>query len=176
MKWISVVAVILLVVVATFLLGKNNINNTMKIESDIFADNGNIPVEYTCNGKGTQVPLKISGVPESAKSLALIVHDPDAPREGGFVHWVLWNINPKTSIIESGALPAGSVEGYTGVGKPGWIAPCPPSGVHRYIFYLYALDTILSIPESSGKTELLEAMKGHTIDTVKLTGLYGKDL
>ena len=145
----------------------------MKIESDIFLNNGTIPIEYTCNGKGNQVPLKISDVPPEAKSLALIMDDPDAP-SGDFVHWVIWNLDPKTSLIEHSRFLAGSMEGYTSLNKPGWVAPCPPSGVHHYNFKLYALDTLLSIPSSSNKAGLIRAMDKHILDSATLVGLYGR--
>jgi len=145
----------------------------MKIESDVFPNNGKIPAEYTCDGKGTQIPLKISGVQVEAKSLALIVDDPDAPN-GDFVHWVVWNIDPKTSVIENSNLPTGAVEGYTSLNMPGWVAPCPPSGVHHYNFKLYALDATLSIPNSSNKAGLMLAMDRHIIDRATLVGLYGR--
>ncbi len=143
----------------------------MKIKSDFFANNGRIPAEYTCDGKGMQPALKISGVPEEAESLALIVDDPDAPSRD-FVHWIIWNINPKISVIKNGNVPRGATEGYTSLNKPGWVAPCPPSGVHRYNFKLYALDTFFSIPNSSNKANLLRAMERHLIENAALVGLY----
>ncbi len=153
----------------------NNINelNNMKIESSVFADNGKIPVEYTCDGKETQPPLKISGAPKDAKSLTLIVDDPDAP-SGDFVHWVVWNIDPQISVIKNGNVP-GAMEGYTSLNKPGWVAPCPPSGIHHYNFKLYALDIVLSIPKSSTKIALLRAMDRHIIGNATLVGLYGRE-
>ena len=145
----------------------------MKIESDIFINNGRIPALYTCDGKGTQVPLKISDVPEKAKSLALIIDDPDAP-SGDFVHWIVWNIDPQTLNIENSSVPAGAIEGYTSLDRLGFVAPCPPSGIHHYNFKLYALDTILSIPKSSNKADLVRAMAQHIIDSATLVGLYGR--
>src|SRR3989344_748526 len=117
--------------------------NYMKIESDVFVNNGKIPVRYTCNGERIQIPIKMFDVPKDAKSLALIVDDPDASN-GDFVHWVIWNIDPKTSVIENGSLPKSAVEGYTSLNKSGWVPPCPPSGTHHYHFKLSALDTVLS--------------------------------
>lgn len=146
----------------------------MTIKSDIFTNNGEIPALYTCDGKGTQPPLKISGMPAEAKSLALIVDDPDAP-SGDFVHWVVWNINPETLIIENGNVPESAVEGYTSLNKPGWVAPCPHSGVHHYNFKLYALDTVFSIPEFSNKKDLMNAMDRHIIENATLVGLYGRN-
>ena len=157
------------------LVGFNNINeeNYMKIESSVFTNNGNIPMEYTCYGNRESIPLTVSNILEEAESLAFIVDDPDAPG-GDFVHWVLWNIDPKISMIESKNVPVGAKEGYTSLNKPGWVAPCPPSGIHHYYFKLYALDTILSIPESSNKKNLISAMEGHILGSTILVGLYGK--
>jgi Raf kinase inhibitor-like YbhB/YbcL family protein len=145
----------------------------MKIESDVFVNNGKIPARYTCYGERIQIPIKIFDAPKDAKSLALIVDDLDAPN-GDFVHWVIWNIDPKTSVIENNNL-SDAIEGYTSLGKPGWVAPCPPSGVHHYNFKLYALDIILSIPKSSAKADLVHAMNGHIIDNTILVGLYGRE-
>jgi len=144
---------------------------SMRIESNIFVHNSMIPAQYTCDGDGKRVPLKIFGVPESAKSLALIVDDPDAPN-GDFVHWIIWNIDPKTSIIESDDIPKGAIEGHTNLNKPGWVAPCPPSGTHHYNFKLFALDRLLSISEKSTKTDLMHAMDGYVIENATLAGLY----
>ena len=146
----------------------------MKIEGDIFKNEGDIPAEYTCYGKKTPIPLKISGVSEEAKSLALIVDDPDAPN-GDFVHWVIWNIDPRASVIETGAVP-GATEGSTSLGKPGFVPPCPPSGIHHYNFKLYSLDTILQMAKSLDKTELLRAMEGHILESAVLIGLFGREM
>lgn len=145
--------------------------NPMKIVSDIFTNNGNIPAEYTCDGKATRPSLKIFDVPKEAKTLALIVDDPDAP-SGNFVHWIIWNIDPNILIIENDNIPSGATEGYTSLGKPGWVAPCPPSGTHHYSFNLYALNTVLSIPKSSTRANFIDAIGGHIIDSATLTGLY----
>lgn len=148
--------------------------DNMRIESEIFISNSKIPTQYTCYGISAQIPLKIFGVPENAKSLAMIVDDPDAPN-GDFVHWVIWNIDPATSIIESDNIPSGAVEGNTSLAKPGWVAPCPPSGVHHYNFRLFAIDRMLSISISSTKADLIRAMDGYIIESATLVGLYGRE-
>ncbi len=147
--------------------------NIMKIESEVFENNGEIPVKFTCYGESSFIPLLISEVPASAKSLALIVDDPDAP-SGDFVHWVVWNIDPKTSLIKKDDI-GGGMEGFTSLKKAGFVSPCPPSGTHRYYFRLYALDEMLSMSNSSTKIDLLNAMEGHILDSAVLLGLYGKD-
>ncbi|MBI4215452.1 MAG: YbhB/YbcL family Raf kinase inhibitor-like protein [Parcubacteria group bacterium] len=143
----------------------------MQLSSPAFQHNQYIPSLYTCDGKNMNPPLQISGVPASAKSLALIVDDPDAPR-GDWVHWTVWNIDPKTQTIAGNSVPPGAIEGQTDFGKPGYGGPCPPSGIHRYQFKLSALDTLLNLPPSAKKLEIEKAMEGHIIDHAILIGLY----
>jgi hypothetical protein len=142
----------------------------MKLTSTAFENNGEIPSEFTCDSDNISPPLSISEVPENAKSLALIMDDPDAPA-GTWVHWVVWNIPPDTREIEKGTEPRG-VQGKTDFGSTGYGGPCPPSGTHRYFFKLYALDTELSIPEGSTKQDLEKAMEGHIMEKAQLMGTY----
>lgn len=152
------------------------ISNNMKpltLTSSAFSENGNISSKYTCDGDQMIPPLSISGVPDETKSLALIVHDPDAPVSGGFTHWTVWNIDPAMSDILEGQAPSGATEGVNGSGKNGYTGPCPPSGIHHYQFILYALDTKLNLlPASAGKAELEQAMQGHILEQTMLVGLY----
>lgn len=143
----------------------------MKLTSTAFEPDGAIPSKYTCDDRNVSPPLQIGEVPPAAKSFALIVDDPDAPA-GDWVHWVLWNIDPKTTDIGEGAVPAGAVQGRTDFGDNRWGGPCPPSGVHRYQFKLYALDTVLDLPAATTKKELEKAMNGHTIGKSTLVGTY----
>ena len=138
----------------------------MKLESPAFGHNQNIPAKYTCDGKNINPLLKISGAPETAKSLALIVDDPDATRGVTWVHWVVLNIELKTSEIPENSVPAGSLELKTSFGKPGYGGPCPHSGTHRYFFKLYALDT----PKISSVKEI----PAHTVASAELIGLYSR--
>ena len=154
-------------------------NITMKITSSAFAHNGLIPKQYTCDGENFNPPLKISGTPSNAKSLALIVDDPDAPGRT-WIHWTLWNIDPKTIVIAENNIPVGALEGVTDFGKPGYGGPCPPpnpdpsvgAGTHRYFFKIYALDTLLNLPASAKKSDIEAAMQGHILDQAELIGLY----
>ena len=155
----------------------------MHIASSAFDHNQNIPEKYTCDGEGISPPLSFSEVPEDAKSLVLINDDPDAPGET-WVHWIVWNISPKTEEVDEAATPEGAREGVTSFGKHGYGGPCPPaspakrgepSGTHRYFFKLYALDTELDIPEDADKFELEEAMDGHIIEEAEMIGLYSRD-
>jgi len=143
----------------------------MKISSSTFANNSFIPSKYTCDGQDINPSLKIENVPAEAKSLVLIVDDPDAPM-GTWVHWTVWNINPETTEILENSLPKEAVEGMTDFGKPGYGGPCPPSGTHRYFFKIYALDRILALEKGSSLEKLGEEMKDHILDKTQLIGLY----
>lgn len=145
----------------------------MIIKSPDFTNNGEIPKRYTCDGGNTIPPLEFSVVPEEAKSLALIVDDPDAPM-GVWTHWLVWNIDPKTTLIKEGEVSLGSVEGKNSWSKTGYGGPCPPSGTHRYFFKLYALDSLLSLPANSDKETLQKEMEGHILDRAELIGRYSR--
>ncbi|MBI2613366.1 MAG: YbhB/YbcL family Raf kinase inhibitor-like protein [Candidatus Levybacteria bacterium] len=145
----------------------------MKIVSSAFENNAKIPAKYTCDGENINPPLSFFDVPRDAKSLVLIMDDPDAPSKT-WVHWVVYNIDPKTKEILENSVPKGAVLGITDFGKPGYGGPCPPSGVHRYFFKLYALDSLLDLPQESTKTQIGEVMQGHIIDKTQLIGLYGE--
>lgn len=143
----------------------------MNISSTAFGDNESIPAKYTCDGENISPPLHFSNVPSGTTSLALVVEDPDAPI-GTWVHWTIWNINPSISRVSEGSAPAGAVEGKTSSGKAGYGGPCPPSGTHRYVFKLYALDIMLELSQDAGSSELSKAMQGHVIAQAELAGLY----
>ncbi len=153
--------------------GLKIINKNMEITSSAFQNNGFIPKKYTCDGENINPPLQFNNVPQSAVSLALIVDDPDAPN-GTWVHWLVWNINPKDKIIKEGAYLDDWMEGITSFGKNGYGGPCPPSGTHRYFFKLYALDKKVSLGENSGKEELIKEMQGHILAKAELVGLYSR--
>ncbi|MBI1982130.1 MAG: YbhB/YbcL family Raf kinase inhibitor-like protein [Candidatus Levybacteria bacterium] len=143
----------------------------MKILSSAFLNNQQIPSIYTCDGENVSPPLSFSEVPKNAKSLVLIVDDPDAPAKI-WVHWVVFNIDPAISEVLQNSVPKAGVEGMTDFGKPGYGGPCPPAGTHRYFFKLYALDTVFNLPQNSDKKAVEEAMKGHILDSAELIGLY----
>lgn len=147
----------------------------MKITSTVFENNEIIPVNYTCDGENINPPLVILDVPQNAKSLSLIMEDPDAPDEP-FTHWLMWNIDPITEDIEAGETPEGAVEGLNSSGEKGYIGPCPPTNSHHYIFKLFALDTTIDLPFQSDKENLLEKMEGHIIDQSELTGFYSRQV
>ncbi|MCI0542903.1 MAG: YbhB/YbcL family Raf kinase inhibitor-like protein [Actinobacteria bacterium] len=141
----------------------------MNLTSTAFAEGDTIPAEFTCDGENVSPPLTISGLPEGTVSLVLIMDDPDAPL-GTWDHWVVFDIEPVTEIPR-GVVGLG-VDGITSFGTTGYGGPCPPSGSHRYIHRVYALDTALGLPEGSTKVAVLEAMLGHLLAEASLTGLY----
>jgi Raf kinase inhibitor-like YbhB/YbcL family protein len=141
------------------------------ISSLSFSQNGMIPSRFSCEGNSISPALHLDKIPEGTKTLAVIVHDPDAPVKGGFTHWVAWNIDPQKDIPEDFK---GGSQGHNGAGKTGYTGPCPPSGTHHYHFMVYALDARLDIDGNSGKVELEKAMKGHILAEGDLVGLYAK--
>jgi len=156
---------------------------TLTLTSAVFKHNGAIPALYTCQGKDVSVPLAWSGVPAGAKSLVLIVDDPDAPDPKAprmtWVHWVLYNLPPSATGLKEGIkpseLPKGTLEGLNDWKRTGYGGPCPPIGRHRYFHKLYALDTVLPAMESPTKADLEQAMKGHVIEKAELIGTYQKN-
>jgi Raf kinase inhibitor-like YbhB/YbcL family protein len=149
---------------------------TIKIKSSAFTEGGMIPRQYTCDAEDVSPDLAWTGVPEGAKSLALICDDPDAPM-GTWVHWVLFNLPPDTSelhaeIPSEKTLRNSARHGKNDFGKLGYGGPCPPSGTHRYFFKLYALDTVIDLKSGITKAQLLAAMEGHILDDGQLIGKY----
>lgn len=141
----------------------------MRLTSFAFNNNDELPPRY----KGSiNPPLDIGGVPETAKSLALIMHDPDAV-SGDYIHWTIWDIDPATTAILEGGAPSGSTEGVTSAGLPGYVSPRPPrgSGIHHYTFELYALNQILDLLPSTPADDLRQLLQKHQIAQATLTGV-----
>jgi Raf kinase inhibitor-like YbhB/YbcL family protein len=145
----------------------------MKLSSPDFGEGGNIPERFTCDGKDITPTLKIDGVPKEAKSLVLIVDDPDAP-VGNFTHWLMWNVLPDLTEIATNRPPSHAVQGVNDFGKSKYSGPCPPSGVHRYYFRLYALDTALALPPKSKRKAVDSGIKGHILAEATLMGRYAR--
>lgn len=153
---------------------------TLILTSPAFQADASIPMQYTCEGEHTPPPLSIAGAPEGTQSFALIVEDPDVPLpikpDGKFLHWVLFNIPAGTTEIG----PTGSVgvSGLNDAGEEGYAPPCPPKeyepSEHRYIFSLYALDTMLPLKARASREEVTLAMEGHIIGETQLIGKYKK--
>ena len=151
----------------------------LEITSSAFAPNSEIPRKYTCDGEDVSPPLQWRGVPPDAKSLALIVDDPDAPDPKApkmtYVHWVIVDMPPSTTSLPEAAsgkkMPPGAHEGVNDWKKAGFGGPCPPIGRHRYFFKLYALDRTLNLDRPT-KPDLEKAMRGHIVAQAELVGTY----
>lgn len=146
----------------------------MNLTSSAFENDRVIPKKYSCEGIGMNPPLRITDYPMNTVSFAILVHDPDAP-VGDFLHWLIWNVDPNVDEIAGGSAPIGSVEGINGMGELGWVGPCPPHGLHHYEFHIYALDKMLEIPETSTRSDFLQAIDGHVLEEATLVGLYEKE-
>jgi Raf kinase inhibitor-like YbhB/YbcL family protein len=153
----------------------------LTIKSSAFAPNGAIPIKFTCEDDDVSPALEWSGVPPGAKSLALIVDDPDAPDPAApkmvYVHWVLYDVPPTVrglpEGVKSGQLPKGAREGTNDWKRLGYGGPCPPIGRHRYFFKLYALDTTLDkLGPGATKADVEAAMRGHILEQAELVGTY----
>lgn len=155
----------------------------MRLTSDAFEQNGAIPATYTCDGENISPPLTIHDVPAEAKSLVLIVDDPDVPAtaknpvDGSPVsvwdHWVVYDMPTTTVDISEGQVPDGT-PGKNTRGTNVYGGPCPPDREHRYFFKLYALGAMLQLPEGATKSEVEEAMNGRVLDTAILIGTYNR--
>ena len=143
----------------------------MQLSSPAFPANDFLPAKYTGDDANLSPPLTISDVPPRTLSLVLIVDDPDAPA-GDWVHWLVWNLSPQTTQISEGNLPLGAIQGLNDFGNQAYSGPCPPSGLHRYQFKLYALDTTLDLSSLTQKPQLLQAIKPHLLAETILIGLY----
>ena len=151
---------------------------TLTVTSTAFGSGQPIPAKYSCIGQNVSPPLAWTGTPGSTGSFALILEDPDAP-SGTFVHWVIFNIPGKSTglpeaVPANNSLPDGSMQGRNGAARQNYDGPCPPSGVHRYFFKLYALDANLDLTSGANKDQLLKAMQGHILAQGELMGTFSK--
>lgn len=154
----------------------------LSIQSAAFAHGAEIPQAFTCQGRDISPPLAWSGVPAAARSLVLIVDDPDAPDPAApqmtWVHWLLYNLPPTAGglpeAVAEAALPASTLGGKNDWRRTGYGGPCPPIGRHRYFFKLYALDCVLPDLAAPNKPRLLQALDGHVLATAELVGTYLK--
>ncbi len=147
----------------------------MQLTSPAFAHGGRIPAKFTCDGPNICPPLEISGVPAEARSLVLIMDDPDVPKhlraDGMWDHWVVFNLASSLTTIAEGQEPRGTQGVGTG-GNLNYYGPCPPDREHRYFFKLYALDTMLDLKEKATKHQVEAAMQNHILAQHTLMGLY----
>jgi hypothetical protein len=142
----------------------------LSVTSKAFISKAAIPQKYTCDGENVNPPLEISGIPEEARSLVLIVEDPDAP-SGTWLHWLVWNI-PVTRHIGEDEIPG--EQGLNDFRRNAYGGPCPPSGTHRYFFKIYALDDLLDLPEGSVRKDIEDAMRDHIVAFGELEGRYSR--
>lgn len=147
----------------------------MKIISPAFENNQSIPKTYTCDGENINPPLLFVDVPTNAKSLALIMEDPDVPKnlraDGLFVHWLVWDMPTDVKEIPEGAEPPGVI-GQNTSGSAGYTGPCPPDREHRYFFKLYALGSTLTEARIANRDDFLSAIESHVITEAELMGRY----
>ena len=156
---------------------------TLLLTSPSFEHGGEIPTRHTCDGTDLSPKLIWSGVPSGARSLALIVEDPDAPDPAAptrlWIHWILYDIPPVDGGLPEGVapadLPAGTRTGMTDSGSDAWHGPCPPIGRHRYYFHLYAFDTLLGDLRTPTRAKLLNAAEGHLLARVELMGTHQRE-
>ena len=139
-----------------------------EVSSPAFSDGDPIPVEYTCDGDNARPVLSWSGPPDH-ETIAVVVDDPDAPG-GSFIHWIAWGFSGQDGTIAAGELSAGVTEAPTSIGQPGWIGPCPPFGVHRYVFHFYALRATPEVGDDPAAT--WEAIRAVSLQEATLTGTY----
>jgi Raf kinase inhibitor-like YbhB/YbcL family protein len=143
----------------------------MQISSQAFTNGGKIPDKYTMYGENKIPPLHLEQIPDRARSLALIVDDPDAPK-GTFNHWLLFNVDPRVHDIKEDSVPVMATQGRNDFGEVEYDGPKPPSGEHRYFFKAFALDTVLPLSRGCQREQLEAEMKNHIIDSATLMGKY----
>ena len=166
---VAVTSAIVLAAVVSLMAG----GAKMKITSSVFQEGGDIPLKFSRDGQDINPALRIEGTPSSAKSLLLIMDDPDAP-VGLFTHWLVWNIDPKTTEIAEKSVPKGAVQGTNDYPTLGYGGPQPPSGTQRYYFRIFALDQTLDLKAGAKRAEVDAAMRGHVIAQGQLMGRYSK--
>ncbi|MEJ2240943.1 MAG: YbhB/YbcL family Raf kinase inhibitor-like protein [Candidatus Bathyarchaeota archaeon] len=140
----------------------------LSVKSSVFGNGKKLPLKYTCDGEGINPPLVVEDIPSGAKSLVLVIQDPDAP-SGDFIHWLVWNISPNGKIEEN-SIPG--IEGRNSSGKIHYSSPCPPSGTHRYIFKVFAIDSNVELQDGATKKELDRSIHDHIIAEGEIIGFF----
>lgn len=155
------------------MIGDSTPSSGFCLISPAFSEGASIPVQYTCKGQNISPPLNIINVPKGAKSLALVLHDPDAVGSD-FTHWVVWNIPANIETVAANSVPLDAILGKNSAGENKYMGPCPPvgTGVHRYKFELYALGQPISLDRNSGRSDFQKVIEPHVIDKYALTGLF----
>lgn len=184
--WLTIVSAVIIIALAasaiyltTLQQPEEIVAKKFSLTSPAFGDHERIPDKYTCDGADLSPPLHWEGHPKETVSFVLIVDDPDAPA-GTFTHWVIYNIPGDVNKLEEGVpqvekLPFGALQGVNDFNQIGYGGPCPPSGKpHRYVFKMYALDTVLDLGPGASKDEVLKAMSEHILAEATLTGIYSR--
>lgn len=151
----------------------------MQLSSSAFQQARSIPIRFTCDGENVSPGFTWRGAPARTKSFALVMHDPDAPRAGGFTHWALYNIPASVAELPSNLphderIPGKCIQGKNDAGKIGYFGPCPPAGTHRYVVHLYAMDEELNLTPGATPQQLQKTMRGHVLGQAELTGTYAR--
>lgn len=144
---------------------------TLRVTSPAFSEGAEIPQKYTCDGENVSPPLHLEEVDKNTKSLVLIMEDPDAPM-GTWTHWLVWNLPPSLKHLRENALPDDAIQGLNSFQQLNYGGPCPPSGVHRYFFKVYALDILLYLETGASRHDLEQAMEDHVLGWGSLMGRY----
>jgi Raf kinase inhibitor-like YbhB/YbcL family protein len=142
-----------------------------RLTSPAFANNATIPERYTCHGENISPALRWTGAPKGTRGFAIELHDPDAPLAGGFTHWLGWGIARTARGLRVDQ--AAPVEGANGAGEPSYTGPCPPSGVHRYVFTIWALKAPLTLKSGADRATFRRALRGKTLAQARLVGRFG---
>jgi Raf kinase inhibitor-like YbhB/YbcL family protein len=145
----------------------------MTIKNNTFSNKEPMPLKYTCDAENISPPLDFNGVPYGTKSLVLIMEDLDSSPKN-FTHWVMFNIDPYSNGIGENYISDSVAIGKNDFGNINYSGPCPPTGTHRYVFKLFAINTILVLPRGSTKEQVLTNIKGHVVDEAETTGTYKK--
>ena len=151
----------------------------MQLTSSAFQHQGKIPANFTCDGENQSPEFSWRDAPAQTKSFALIMHDPDAPRAGGFTHWVMYDIPAGTGALSPNVpkqdqVPGTGIQGKNDAGKIGYMGPCPPSGTHRYFVRLYALNRELKLKPGLTREQLEREIEGHVLEQAELMGTYAR--
>jgi len=165
------IAILLGISLALFLPAVKGETQAMELKSPEFSNNEYIPKKFTCRGENINPALIMSDIPAGTKGMALVLNDPDAP-SGDWVHWVVFDMSVAALKIEENSVPG--KQGINDFGRIGYDGPCPPYGIHSYIFTAYALDMKLDLMEGASKADLEKAMDGHVLAKAELIGLYKK--
>ena len=168
--WALTAGIVLIVLGGAFAFFVHTVTEEMTVSSIAFENGKQIPAKYTCEGVNVSPPLTVMGIPKKAKSLAVIVYDPDVPKTG-WVHWLAFGMPPQSEIPEGITLQP-QFSGLNSFKESGYSGPCPPTGTHHYTFTVYAVSTAISFVKPPDMDTLKRAMKGNVLARAQMTGVY----